>query len=191
MAFGTNRGYEARIYVLRALKALLLLSVMITPPAFAQRNAAEDQPGKEQLVPKMNRLPEPLDEIVGNVTDFERDGLFKVTGVRLGPAGLKHDPAVVWTLRANRSMTLRRAEIFLRDFRDVRFYRFGRNEGRPAFTTLLFYSNRISEGAVDDGILPKGISVEAWIPLDRVGRLKLIGAKIDTMIMRPSKQRKL
>ena len=51
-------------------------------------------------------LPDPLQKITTNILDLERDGLFQITGVRFGPNNFDQKDAIIWTLLANRPLTL-------------------------------------------------------------------------------------
>jgi hypothetical protein len=130
------------------------------------------------------QLPDPLDKISGNMEIFEENGLFRIDSVKFGPGGDRHEDAVVWTLRANRSITFRHVGILLRNFRDVRFYAFGRNAGRPILSKLLYYSPLIEADAINGEVLPKDGPIEVWLYIDRVEVRRLVNQKADTVVFR-------
>ncbi len=132
-------------------------------------------------------LPEPLQTIATNILDLERDGIFQLAGVRFGPNNFDQKDAVIWTLRANRPLTWRHVEIVLQRYRNVRFYSSGKRGGRARFSTLLFYHPQITTDASGDTFLPKGVSFDIWIYLDRHDRLQLSNREVDTLILGPSR----
>jgi len=132
-------------------------------------------------------LPDPLQKITTNILDLERDGLFQITGVRFGPNNFDQKDAIIWTLLANRPLTWRHVEIVLHRYRTARFYDSGKRGRRAKFSTLLFYHPQIETDASGDTFLPKGVSFDVWIYLDRHDRLQLSNRKIDTLILGPSR----
>jgi len=96
--------------------------------------------------------------------------------------------AVILTIQANRSVTYRHVEIYLRKFRDVRFYtRRDEYEDRFVHSTILVHSHIISSDAANGEVLPEKASVEVWFYLDRAEMQKLINFKANTVVFLPYK----
>jgi hypothetical protein len=147
-----------------------------------------EEPWGKAVEDKSHKLPPPLEEISFDKSDFEKDGHFRVHKIRFGPAGLLGEDAVIMTIQANRSVTYRHVEIYLRQFRDVRFYT-RREEYKDRFvhSTILVHSHIISADAANGEVLPEKATIEVWFHLDRAEMQKLINFKANTVVFRPYK----
>ena len=163
---------------------LLTLVLLFAIPSLALAEPPSDKADGD----KSHKLPHPLDKISMDKSVFEKDGLFRVHEVRFGPAGYLGEDAVILTIQANRSVTFRHVEIYLRKFRDVRFYtRRGDYEDRFVHSTILIHSHIISADAANGEVLPEKATIKVWFFLDRAEMQKLINFKANTVVFRPYK----
>ena len=131
---------------------------------------------------EVTKFPEPLPDITCNITDLERSGYFTVATVAYGRTANHNDEAIIWKVKVNKPLTCRHAILLLRSFRDVRFYDTAEGAKQELHWTLMYYSDRLSRGAVNRELLKEGDGFDVWIligPLD-VRRLKSLGA--DTVV---------
>ncbi len=156
--------------------ALLVLAVSLaccsSQPSYSSEPEAE-----------IHKLPDPLNEIFVNSSDFEKYGYFTVTNLHFKKAATDKENAFVWTLRANQSMTFRHVEIFLEGFRHAHFYSRVKNVGRPAYSTLLYYSPALRIDAASGEVLPRGGSIDVWINIDPLDVAKIQGAKASSLVL--------
>jgi hypothetical protein len=169
------------------MKWLCHLRTLVLLFAAASPALAEPPSGKADSH-KSHKLPPPLDKISMDKSEFEKGGLFQVHKVRFGPAGLLGEDAVILTIQANRSVTYRHVEIYLRKFRDVRFFT-RRKEYKDRFvhSTILVHSHIISADAANGEVLPEKATIEVWFFLDRAEMQKLINFKVNAVVFRPYK----
>lgn len=140
-------------------KQLIFLWLMATCLVDTFAEETEKPPAAE----KYASLPKPLDDVPGNMMDFEKGGHFTITNVRFEKFGYAETDAIIWTLKTNKTVSCRFIVLFLRQLRDVRFYHEGRHayrEDKKRFineihSTLLFWDQRIVNGAANSVILSK------------------------------------
>jgi hypothetical protein len=159
----------------------LTVMALVAIPALALAEPPSDKVAGD----KSRKLPPPLEKISLNVLEFEEGGFFKVSDIRLGPAGYRNEDAVILTLHAEKTITYRHVEIYLRRFRDVQFYARRDDGKRFIHSTILVHSHYIAADAVNGEVLPEGSSIEVWFYLDRAEIQKLINFKADTIEFRP------
>lgn len=158
----------------------VILLILITSLASAEQSSVKLE------IHKSDKLPAPLDMIAIDKSPFEKDGLFHIHKMRVGPAGLLGEDAVIMTIQANRSVTFRHVEIYLRQFRDVRFYtRRDDYEDRFVHSTILVHPHHIAADATNGEVLPEKSSFDVWFFLDRAEIQKLINYKANTVVFRP------
>ena len=125
----------------RALLSGCLL-LLVAPLVHAQMPA-------EEAVRDPRQLPEPLEELSANIGDLEQAGPFVIVDSQFRKIGSGDQDAIVWTVRTTRPITYRHVELLVGKFRDVRFYKTLQRSRQELLTTLMYYSDRISVGAVD------------------------------------------
>jgi len=151
--------------------------------------ASAETPSVKLEIHKSDKLPAPLEKIAFDKSDFEKDKLFHVQKLRFGPAGFLGEDAVILTIQANRAITYRHLEIYLRQFRDVRFYtRRDDYEDRFVHSTILVHPHTISADAANGEVLHEKARVDVWFYLDRAEIQKLINFKANTVRFRPYKR---
>lgn len=127
-------------------------------------------------------LPPPLEDVDGNMLDFEKNGHLTIEQMKFRKVGRYNKSAMVWTLKANKPLTYQYVNMILRDFRDVRFYLErpeNKNKGLRALTrevhfTTLDYDQYIKDGAANGRMLARDDTFDIWIYMDKldVNRLK-------------------
>ena len=155
---------------------------------FAASSALAERQSVKMEIHKSHKLPTPLDMIAIDKSQFEKDGLFRIHKMRVGPAGLLGEDAVIMTIQANKAVTYRHVEIYLRQFRDVRFYtRRDDYKDRFVHSTIMVHPHHISADAANGEVLPEKSSFDVWFFLDRAEIQKLINYKANTVVFRPYK----
>jgi hypothetical protein len=114
----------------------------------------------------VDKLPEPLSQIAGNIADLEKSGHFAITEARYGRTKEFGDEALIWTLKVVKPLTCRHAMILLRGLGDVRFYRTDKDWTRQLEWTELYFPSRIAAGAVQHERLEIDEQLQVWIQLD-------------------------
>jgi len=121
---------------------------------------------------KFEKLPEPLDDVIGNVHDFEDNGTFTITGVRFGVKGFGDDEALIWSLTTNNAVSSQYVVTHFNKLRNVRFFKSQKriDEEKPPFifrvySTRLFYSERIASDAANGITMRRDDVFEVWIYL--------------------------
>jgi len=162
----------------RALR-LTLMFCFSTPAVFA---IGQEEVETRKPLGKFEKLPEPLDNITGNVHDFEAGGLFTLTGVRFGAKGFGDDEALIWSLTTNKTVSCRHIVVHFNKLRNVRFFKSQQRiqEDDPPFvfqvySTRLFFSESVAAGAANSVNLPPNDVFEVWIYLNR----KAIGTLVN------------
>lgn len=158
------------------------LAQQAVPPA-AQSVASEPA--------DLNRLPEPLADVSGNMRDLEASGYLKLVGVQFQPAGSIYgsDNSVVWTFQTRRPITCRHLEVLLQTFVDVRFFEQTDYGSSLLYQTLLVYPERVQTGATNGRILSAGEFVDVWVQLRDTDIRRIRGLRGNQMTAgrRPSK----
>ena len=170
------------------MRSLLAIGIcVIAGPLFAQ-NAA-DAPATEAKDPDkpdrpaINQLPEPLQDVWGNVTDLEKRGYFTVTEVRFGAAPFRTGgQAVIWTLRAKENVTWRTVATFLKHFRDVRFYRTEEKGSYELYNTFLEWSDLVDTYATTRKVLRRDNVFEVWVRLSVVKLRKIRTQEVNELV---------
>ncbi|MFV1964310.1 MAG: hypothetical protein ACC628_02720 [Pirellulaceae bacterium] len=145
------------------------------------------QEPEETEKPRANRLPEPLDEISSNIKDIEKAGYFAIIKAEYGRTEIDNEEALIWTLTTIKPITYRHAGWLIRRFRDVRFYDTPEGSAQEVLAKLMYFSQRISDGAVNNDILSVDDQVKIWVPLDREEIRLLRGHTTDKAVFRTFK----
>jgi hypothetical protein len=183
----------ARPRLRMAWLVLLSLGWLLAGESLAEAQQARPA-GKEPSATEpvdLNRLPEPLADITGNMLDLEASGYLKLVGVQFQPAGSLYgsDNSVVWTFRTLRPITCRHLEKLLSTFVDVRFFDQTDYGTSLLYQTLLVHPDRVQVGATNGRILSAGEFVDVWIQLRDTDIRRLRGLRGNRMVAgrRPSK----
>ena len=155
------------------------------PPkkAEAPSKAVATQP-KEPEKRLYAQLPKPLDTISCNIADLEKNGYFALTQVTFGRTPDSLGDTLTWTVRVTKPLTYRHAILLLNGLRDARFYVTSAKTRQELHSTLLYYSDRISSGAVDGGLLTVDTKFEVWMPVDELTVRMLKSRQADTLEFR-------
>lgn len=155
-----------RLATIHALTTTIALALVATP-AMAQ-NESTERSLRTTTMQGLPQLPSPLDRISGNLHEIEKSGWFTITDVRFDTVGIDRQQSVVWTLRVNQPITCRHAVIFLRNYRDVRFYHETEQQALiEVHYTRLYYDHMIEMGAANNEVLPRDSIVRLYFFLVR------------------------
>lgn len=127
---------------------------------------------------KRERLPEPLSDIYGNLSDLESSGHFEIIQGIYGTTGDFKKEALIWTVKVAKPLSCEEAMSVLRAWSDIRFYRTGDEDRTELHATELYYSKRILDGVVDRVPLGLNERFQVWMLLNAtlVETLKESGA---------------
>jgi hypothetical protein len=157
---------------------LVLLGLVAFPVVASSQDTGEEED------PRANRLPEPLDEVSANFRDIEQSGFFKIVNAEHGRTDIDNDEALIWTLRVIKPLTARHATWVLRRFRDVRFYHTPEGSVQEVLCKLAYFSERISDEAINDEVLSRDDEFKMWVPLSAQEIRLLRGRRVDTAVFR-------
>ena len=157
---------------------IVLLAVVLH---MALRSVLAEAPSG-QKPREVNKFPEPLPDITCNITDLERTGYFTVAKVAYGRTAINNEEAMIWKVKVNKPLTCRHAILLLRSFRDVRFYDTAEGAKRELHSTLIYYSDRLSLGAVNRELLKEGDGFDVWILIGTQDVRRLKSLKADTVV---------
>lgn len=155
------------------------LSVVLTFLAFAPLSGQEPAGDARLINPKSANpaellpLPEPMDDIKGNLHVFEKDGLLEVVKTEWRYVPIVKKYGVVWRLRVAHPMTYARLLIYLREFREVRFYRKIKDHTTEIDATLVNYPAVFDSFATDRFRLYKGDEFDVFLYMTELEKLKL------------------
>ena len=111
---------------MRPRRVLLIALAVIAGQAFGAEPPPEKPPEAAQAVTEKKHpaesLPAPLEGISTNLADLEKSGDFTIERAEFAVPDESDEEAFVWTIKVNRSLTIRHAMLLLDRFRDVRFY---------------------------------------------------------------------
>ncbi len=155
---------------------LLLAILILADPAGAplgasgRSAAAGDNAGVEsettQKPRRFNRLPEPLEDVIGGLHELERSGHFRLIQMEMGRTRVTEEDAVVWTVRVVRPLTYRHAVTLLRRVGDVRIARIRDEWQQQLLRTRLGWPDWIESSAVQGEVLDRHFEFEVWIELE-------------------------
>ena len=126
--------------------------------------AAAAQP-TEQERRTVEILPAPLNTVACNVTELEKSGQLALTKVAFGWSEDFGDEALIWTVKVLKPMTCRHAELLLRRYSDARIYHAEEKMEKELYSSALYFSPRIAEGAVHGEILQPDTEFQVWLLL--------------------------
>lgn len=136
-------------------------------PVSAARAAAEKRAAMAQAAAEARRpaeyLPDPLEGVATNLIDLEKSGYFTIESVDFAVPDESDEEAFVWTIKVNRTLTIRHALWLLEGFRDVRFYETQGAMRTELFSAWMRYSPRLAERAGDRGLLREDESFQMWV----------------------------
>lgn len=159
------------------MKYLIHIAILLAwIPAFA----AEPEPAKEEE-PSFVNLPQPLEEVSGNIMDLEKSGHFRIVKAEYSRPVGDNNEALIWTVRVVKPLTCRNALMQLRYFRDVRFYDTAQGAKIEILSTLLYYSRLLDVGAVNRDILGEYDQFQLWAFISPVDVRKLTSQGGDTV----------
>lgn len=115
---------------------------------------------------KLERLPEPLSDVSGNISDLENSGHFEIIHGIYGKTEEREKAALVWTVKVAKPLTCEYAMTLLRAWSDVRFYRTDKDGRAELHATELYYSERITTGAAASEALGVNDRFQVWILLN-------------------------
>lgn len=153
-----------------------------------KKRAAKRTISKERAERERGRLPKPLHEIYGNILDLEKSGHLGIESVSLKTIDNGKSEAVIWRIRTKRPVSCRHIIRLINEIRDVRFYTTINKSMFERMSTLLNYSERVKEGAIDGRILRRGDVFDLWVELKEVDQRKLTGQDVDTVVFREWKR---
>jgi hypothetical protein len=168
--------------------SLLVSAVLLAQEPAEDAPVPESAPVKKKVVEQekprdIRYLSKPFSRIRTNILDLERAGYFAIDAVNIRPRGTG-DEAIVWTVRVRKPVTYRHTEAMLREFRDARFYSTTENRKFEVITTLVNYSDRLSNGSANGKLLGQDDVFELWIDLPTVYFQKLKSLDADTLVLR-------
>jgi hypothetical protein len=163
-----------------AISKRVVVLLLAAPPSLALAGL----PNAEEGSGEFGSLPKPLDEISGNMADFEKSGHFTIADARFSEIGYRKQDAFIWTLRARKPITYRHVILLLRKLRDVRFYAKGERRPQEKLSTLLFYSDRVPLNAANGEVLSRDQELDVWIYVNRVQVRKLNDGGANTVVFR-------
>ena len=114
------------------------------------------------------KLPQPLEGISCDILDFEKLGYFALTDVRYDRTEDCREEAVIWTFKVKKPLTCRHAIALLARFQDVHFFDTEQGSRQELLVERMFYSEQITEGAINRRILKPDDEFQLWIVLDIV-----------------------
>lgn len=136
----------------------------VKPPPAPPAPATSETPG-EPARRSAEILPAPLENVACNVLDLEKTGHLAVAKVEFGWSEDFGDESLIWTVKVLKPMTCRHAALLLRNHSDVRFYYVYQDREKELYAGALYFSPRITEGAVHGDILQRDTEFQVWLPL--------------------------
>ncbi|MBC8870538.1 MAG: hypothetical protein H8E44_14040 [Planctomycetes bacterium] len=115
---------------------------------------------------KLEKLPEPISSVSGNLPDLEKGGHFEIIEGRYGTTEQTEKEALIWTVKVAKSLTGKHAMTLLRSMADVRFYRTDGDEQTQLHATELYYSSHIVTGAAEGRTFRPNERFQIWLLFD-------------------------
>lgn len=173
--------------------------VALSSPALAQRSGEKsktDELTAAQIHEARQKrlMPKPLDAIESNLRDLEQEGFFSIVGGNYKIINNGQDNALVWTVKANRTLTCRHIVRQLELMSDVRLFKtLGADSNNPSLHEVhslrLYYSARLDDGASNSRLFARDDLFEIWVYLDAVEVRKIRSLLADLAIFRAPKRR--
>lgn len=184
-------------------KGCLLLGTAIIclgPAVFAQSAATPADKTSEATAAEVNAarqkrlMPKPLDAIESNIRDLEQKGFLSIISGSYKIINNGQDAAIVWSVRANRSLTCRYIVMQVEMLSDVRLYKtLGAETKDPSLQEVhsmkLFYSPQLEERASNSSLFARDDVFDVWVYLDKVETRKIRSLSADRAIFRAPKRR--
>ena len=180
----------------------LLLTVAIAclgSPVFAQSSATKSptsEPKAEEVneARKKRLMPKPLDMIESNIRDLENNGFLSIVSGSYKVINNAQDNAIVWTVRANKTLTCRYIVMQIESYSDVRIYKTLRADTKdPSLQEVhslkLFYSSQLEDRASSSRLFARDDMFKIWIYLDPVEVRKIRSLSADRAVFRAPKRR--
>lgn len=169
-----------------------IVAVIATPSLGAPQQDEEvpKSPADEQAAETGQKLPEPLNQVSGNLDDLEKTGYFKIIDGGYGRTQELKEKAMIWTIEVVKPLTCGHAMILLQRLSDVRFYRVNDDGYRQQLlTNQLFYSSWIEEGAVSHEILGRDVRFQVWLLMNERQTWILEHERANTVVFAQPKRR--
>ena len=168
-------------------------------PVFAQ-SSAKKSPTSEPKAEDVNEarkkrlMPKPLDMIESNIRDLENNGFLSIVSGSYKIINNGQDNAIVWTVRANKTLTCRYIVMQIESRSDVRLYKTLKADTKdPSLQEVhslkLFYSPQLDERASSSGLVARDDVFNIWIYLDPVEVRKIRSLSADRAVFRAPKRR--
>jgi len=180
----------------------LLLVVAIAflgSPVFAQSSATKpdkSDPTAEQVdeARKKRLMPKPLDTIESNIRDLEKNGLLSIVSGEYKVINNAQDKAIVWTVRANKTLTCRYILRQIEALSDVRLYKTLRADTKdPSLQEVhsmkLYFSQQLEDRAGNSRLFARDDIFKIWVYLETVEARKIRSLLADRAIFRAPKRR--
>ena len=178
---------------MRPRRVLLIALAVIAGQAFGAELPPEKPPEAAQAVTEKKQpaesLPAPLEGIATNLADLEKSGDFTIERAEFAVPDESDEEAFVWTIKVNRSLTIRHAMLLLDRFRDVRFYNTEGAMPNELHSTWLHYSPRMAERAINRDMLKQDETFQAWVVVSPTTVRMLNSMKADTVLFQPPGRR--
>ncbi len=185
------------------LPIVLLLLCALVHPALAQQGDGDQGATKKTIIKPpakkgkekekaFARLPKPFEDIKGNAHTLADQGLFEIKKVKYGYIGGMQLNGIVWTLKARKPVTYRRALIFFRGFRDARFFYKGEETGTRVLihSTVLEFPPHFRSSASASKQMLVGEELDVWVPLTDIERRRIVGQDANNFELRRVKLKK-
>lgn len=165
------------------------LQLAAAPPETVEPTAAEINAARQKRL-----MPKPLHAIECNIRDLEQEGFLAIIAGSHQVINNGQDQAIVWSVRANRSLTCRYILGRIEALSDVRMYKTLRADTndpslQEVHSMQLHYSPQLETRASNSELFARDDVFQIWIYLEPVEVRKIRSLKADRAIFRAPQRR--